>query len=226
MPFSKTGVFLLGCAAAMTVACTDTTGTNGAVPTQVTLSAVAPTAFQISAAPEVDGATVSSAALLSVDQIDSLVVSIERVEVLPLDSEVADTTGWIELPVVAPASLDLFALPTSEEGAITIAAGDLAPGDYGSVRLFIGSAQIWFNSEVSAPGHGGTFAPDEPYDVTIPSASQTGIKTDAGFTVPEEGGDIALTFDADATVQHVNLTGNGKIMMPPVIKVRGTLAGG
>ena len=226
MHSSRTGVFLLASVAAITVACADTTGTSGAVPTTVSLSAATPPLFEVVGVSGTGEATGDPSGLVSVDQIDSLMVSIERVEVLPSDSEVADTTGWIELPVVAPASLDLFALPTTEEGAVTIAAGDLVPGDYGSVRLFIGSAQIWFNAEVTAPGHGGTFAADEPYDVTIPSASHSGIKTDAGFTVPEEGGDIALTFDADATVQHVNLTGNGKIMMPPVIKVRGTLAGG
>lgn len=222
MRHSTTGHILLGSLMALTIGCADTTGTNGAVPTEVTLSAVTPLAFRIAGVAVADGATGDPTALLSVDEIDSLVVSVVRVEVLPLDSAVADTTGWIELATVAPASLDLFALPTGDEGAITIAAGDLVPGDYGNLRVFIESAQIWFNTEITAHGNGQVFAPDEPYDVIIPSADQTGIKTDAGFTVPEEGGDIALTFDADATVQHVNVTGNGKIMMPPVIKIRGS----
>lgn len=221
MRYAKSGVFLLGSVTAILVGCADTTGTNGAVPTRVTLSAAAPTMFQVTAVPGADGAAM---ALVSPDEVDSLMVTIERVEVLAIadtaDTATAGDGQWIEVPTVAPTAIDLLALPSAEEDGVTLAAGDLDPGDYGSVRLFISSAQIWFNTEVSAPGNGSSFSADQPYDVIIPSSSQSGIKTDAGFTVPDTGGDIALTFDADATIQHVNLTGSGKIMVPPVIAIR------
>ena len=59
------------------------------------------------------------------------------------------------------------------------------------------------------------------HPVEIPSAQNTGIKADIDLVV-EEGaeGDVGLLFDADATFANVIATGNGRVKMPPVIKVR------
>ena len=55
----------------------------------------------------------------------------------------------------------------------------------------------------------------------IPSAQNSGIKADIDLAV-DEGNveDVGLLFDADATFRHVVGTGNGRVLMPPVLKAR------
>jgi hypothetical protein len=36
----------------------------------------------------------------------------------------------------------------------------------------------------------------------------------------EDTGNVVLTFDADATIQHVTGTGSGRLLLVPVLKVR------
>ena len=45
-----------------------------------------------------------------------------------------------------------------------------------------------------------------------------GILTRTGFTIPEDGGDILLLFDPDVTIGHVVVTGNGTILIRPVLR--------
>jgi hypothetical protein len=54
--------------------------------------------------------------------------------------------------------------------------------------------------------------------VIFPSADSTGavLKTDDPFVVPAAGDTVALYFDRDDTVRHIIITGDGKIIVPPM----------
>ncbi len=66
-----------------------------------------------------------------------------------------------------------------------------------------------------------TFAADSTHAVRIPSAENTGLKTDIAFTV-EADTDVNLLFSPDATFQNVTATGNGQVILAPVIKAPDT----
>lgn len=180
---------------------------------------------------------------ISRSQIDSLVVDITKVEVraeLPDTENAADSAAeakadsekshedddhendertWVSLDVVGNGHLNLLKLPDSASAGITIATGTLAPGVYKHVRLFATNPMIFFNAPIITSA-GDTLKPGIGYPVTIPSADSTGaaIKTNERFTVPSGGGNVSLFFDADDTIRHVVLTGDGKIVVPPVIR--------
>ena len=44
-----------------------------------------------------------------------------------------------------------------------------------------------------------------------------GIMTNSGFTIPAAGGDVQLTFDANATIGNVIVVDSGKVVMRPVL---------
>jgi hypothetical protein len=130
----------------------------------------------------------------------------------------ADTlhTVWFTLDLIGSGRLDLVHLPTDSANGLILASGDVPSGDYRHVRLEISDATIWFNTPVTA-WNGLTFKADTGYSVLIPSAQQTGLKTDAGLTVPDGGGDVTLIFDTDATIRGALVTGSGKIVVVPVM---------
>jgi Domain of unknown function (DUF4382) len=129
----------------------------------------------------------------------------------------ADSVAWYTLDLVGSGRLDLLHLPTDSANGLVLASGDVPPGDYRRVRLEISDATIWFDTTVTA-WNGLTFKPDTGYSVLIPSAEQSGLKTDAGLTVPNGGGDVTLMFDTDATIRGALVTGSGKIIVIPVIR--------
>ncbi|MGD2135679.1 MAG: DUF4382 domain-containing protein, partial [Gemmatimonadales bacterium] len=223
------GVLILTAGAVAAVGCSDQAAPQATVPATVTLSRQSTSEFQ--SAIMASGAAVTSAQRpVSPAVVDSLIVVVQRVEVVSDSLTAEDGAGpgaaagrgpnagpavmhgagdgaWYALAVVGDGRLNLMALPSGEGDGLTVAAGEVPPGDYDHARLYIVSAEIWFNTVVTVPP-GRTFEPDEAYEVVIPSSDRTGIKTDAGFTVPETGGEIPLLFDADATVAHVNVTGS------------------
>jgi hypothetical protein len=177
--------------------------------------------------------------------IDSLTVDVAKVEVLAAnpDSENAadsaaetmadsgkhedqergddhenDERTWISLDVTAGGHLNLLKLPDSASGGLTIATGTLAPGPYKHVRLFVTNPVIFLKTQIVTPT-GDTLKAGVGIPVIIPSADSTGaaIKTDERFVVPSGGGTVQLYFDADDTIRHVVVTGDGKIIVPPVI---------
>ena len=180
--------------------------------------------------------------------IDSLIVTVTKIEVrVPLpDTENAadsaaeaakdsaharsddddddhehenDEVGWDSLAIVGSGHVDLIKLPDSASGGLTVASGTLAPGTYRHVRMFVTGPMIFFNTPIITPT-GDTLQPHVGYPVKIPSADSTGaaMKTDERFTVPTGGGNVPLFFDADDTIRHVRVTGDGKIIIPPTIR--------
>lgn len=184
---------------------------------------------------------------ISKADVDSLTVDVTKVEVLQVnpDSENAadsaaeakadsgkgkgedndadddhenDERTWVSLNVTAGGHLNLLKLPDSASAGLTIATGTLPPGTYKHVRLFATNAMIFLNTQIVTPA-GDTLKAGIGIPVKIPSADSTGavIKTDERFTVPNGGGTVQLFFDGDDTIRHIVVTGNGTIIVPPVI---------
>jgi hypothetical protein len=135
------------------------------------------------------------------------------------DDHENDERTWVSLDVTAGGHLNLLKLPDSASGGLTIATGTLAPGPYRHVRLFVTDATIFLKTPIVTPA-GDTLQAGVGLPVIIPSADSTGaaIKTDERFVVPSGGGTVQLYFDADDTIRHVVVTGDGKIIVPPVIR--------
>ena len=85
--------------------------------------------------------------------------------------------------------------------------------------VVISNASIVLNTTIGVGQ--ATFAADSSHAVRIPSAENTGLKTDIAFTVAADT-DVNLLFSPDATFQNVTATGNGQVILAPVIKVPDT----
>jgi hypothetical protein len=196
---------------------------------RVTMNRVGPAAATQAVA-EWFASAVDLQASIDVETVDSLMVTLDRIEFLPAVQDEEDENGengengdganggWLSLDV-EDVRFDLLALPATAETGVVLVIGELPVGDYGMVRLFVTDVTVWFNTAVEL-GQAFTYDADVGYDVFVPSGAQTGIKTDQGFSVPEGGGDVALVFDENASLTNVSATGNGKVILAPVIRVR------
>jgi hypothetical protein len=98
-----------------------------------------------------------------------------------------------------------FDLLTLQNGVTTtLGSSDVPAGHYDQVRLLVGEGS-------------NVMVDDVTHALEVPSGQQSGIKVIGGFDVPE-GGVLDLTIDFDAA-KSVVLTGNGKYLLKPVIKV-------
>ncbi len=211
-------------------ACTDGTGIgDGTGDVQITLGQTANAILsQVVAAPD---ALTSSGSMGRVDRdnIESLVVVITGIQLLPYCEEAGEHNGdgqcedrWVSLQLEEEGwvELNLMDLPTEGASPIVIAAGSVPVGEYHKARLFINSATVVF-VEPFAVGQ-STFEGGVEYEVEIPSARNTGIKVDIDLVVEADGEgngvEVGLLFDPDATIRGVVGTGSGRVLMPPVLK--------
>jgi len=201
----------------LAAACSDTPNTPDIVDVE----------FRSQRAPGVSSALASSlflsaagGAAISPDTIASLNVTVESIQVLPLLNNAAegDDAAWMTVPI-DPVTLDLTMLPTTDESPLVIASGKLPEGGYTNVRLFVGATSIVFKGPISL-GSGINFNGGEEYPVTIPSAAQTGIKTDMVFNAVQNT-EVTLVFDEGASYANVTLAGNGVVILAPVIRAPG-----
>lgn len=157
------------------------------------------------------------------DTVASLTVRVTRIDVLSEgDSAAADSSGaWQSLDLSAPVLVDLATLPVEGSSPLVIASGRLPVGAYANVRLFVDSAAMTFKGPLSL-GAGASFDAGTVYQVTIPSAAQTGLKTDASFTVDADStgtaNDVNLLFSPSSTFQNISVTGNATVTLAPVIR--------
>jgi hypothetical protein len=193
---------------------------------------------EIAAAPE------GTAGRVDRENVKWLRVTVTNIQVLAYCEDAGEQNGdgqcedlWEDLDLGdSPFDLRLDSLPSEDADAIPITAATPIPeGTYHKIRLFVSDAKVAFENPVTVGR--STFEafdhelvegddPTDPalwytHDVEIPSAQNTGIKADIDIEVT--GGDvteIALLFDADATYRNVIATGNGRVKMPPVLKVR------
>jgi len=125
---------------------------------------------------------------------------------------------WYSLDVVGNGHIDLLHLPPA---GLTLASGTVPAGEYGGARLIITDATIWFNTAIVA-SDSTTLLPDVGYPVSLPHrpGGMMGIMTNAGFTIPDGGGDVQLLFDPAATIGKVIVVDSGKVLMRPVLHPR------
>ncbi len=199
----------------------DTVGIGGSGELRVTMQRVA---GQTTTQAVSDGfASVANGSSKPIDasNVLSLTVEIANIQFLPaVADEGADDAGsWISL-TIAPVELDLMALPTGGEPPLVIAAGSVPAGNYRKVRLFVGDATIMFEAALRVGQ--AIFAGAVDHPVTIPSGAETGLKTDLAFTVENDSDgnpqELNLLFDEGATFQNATATGNGTVILSPVLR--------
>lgn len=183
------------------------TGISGTTSVQLTSGSSAASASLISFSQhgEAGGGNVS------LDMVSSIDVTLISVEALRLQAD--GEAQWAALEVDEQ-ELNLLDLP---EGGVEVARGELEAGDYCNVRFFVGDATITFNEDATLGGgpSATTFEADEPHDLFIPSAGNTGIKVPtARFSVDDEQENVTVAFEAGESVQTVNVTGAGVLMTP------------
>jgi hypothetical protein len=165
-------------------------------------------------------AAVSSGAV-SLEDVASIEVTISAVQAIRRGGDEAEAGGWVDLALSAAAQnpIDLLSLPGS---GIEIAAAELAPGEYGNIRIRFSDATISLNVDLSV-GPRTFAAADSPHPLFIPSGAQTGIKIPtAGFVVGDSGGEtVMIEFDSALSVQTIAATGAG-LLMTPVLTERGS----
>jgi hypothetical protein len=237
---------LLGCSDAVGVGGDSVTGDGPAAEATVVLQAgvAQPVVEAVLASltyPDDPGGNGDHGARITPDQVESLLLVVEHVEVLPsqqLQERVRARNRWREanepqnqegrgfhncerhddwyaLDVLANGEIDLMALPVEEGDGLVLAAGEIPAGEYKHARLFVSSATIRFNETIERPS-GVVFEAGEYYEVYVPSADVSGIKTQAGFIVSEGTSEVVLAFDGEATLRHVVVTAEGTIVVPPV----------
>ena len=223
-------------------ACGEVAGVDdGMGEVQVTLQeATAEALFNVVAA-EFANAPETTAGRVPRGEVELLTVTVTGIQILPYCEDAGEQSGdgqcedlWVPLDLDGEYELDLLTLPSEGSTAFEITAVTAVPeGVYHKIRLFISEAKVAFENTITV-GH-STFAafntddgfdPLVPttwvtHDVEIPSAQNSGIKADIDIeVVGTEVTDIGLLFDADATFRNVIATGNGRVLMPPVLKAR------
>ncbi len=218
-------------AATLLAACVDTIGNAEFATSEIRLRASGVAALSRVSSDILLSESGLTAAIAPSD-VASLTVTVTRIDYLPASAEDDDQNGndgngedgdssWQSLTLNADTTLDLMQLPSEGESPIVIASGSVPVGDYRKVRLFISSAEIIFANTIDV-GAAVTFDADTPYPVDVPSAAQTGIKTDVSFSVTESGGGetnaVDLLFDSGTTFSNVTATGNARVKMAPVLR--------
>ena len=132
------------------------------------------------------------------------------------DSARGPRFDWYTLDVVSGGTIDLMNLPTEDQAGLVVATGSVPPGDYDRVRLVIAEGYIWLNTAIVTP-QGDTLPANTAIPVVFPSG---GIMVAVELTIPDGGGDIPLVFNAAETFAHVLVTGDGRVIVTPVMRHR------
>lgn len=138
--------------------------------------------------------------------LDSVIIFVKRVEVHKAGSD--STSGWIVMNNTTRA----FNLLDLRNGAKAVL-GDsvLQPGQYTQIRLILDIGSYVVENGMK-------------HALTVPSGFQTGIKLNHAFTLePNTLYELMLDFNVD---KSINMTGNGKYMMKPVIRVMPVITSG
>jgi hypothetical protein len=100
-----------------------------------------------------------------------------------------------------------------EASGVEIAAGTLPAGHYNQVRLFFSTATITLADPITV---GAQTVDPGVYDITIPSATQSGLKIQVGrFEVPSGGTEtVVLELATNASIQTLIWNTNGFQMSP------------
>jgi hypothetical protein len=168
-------------------------------------------------APIAESAT-SALGKVPVSDVESLFLTFTSVSFRPVGADDDSTGGgWQSFMLPAPVTVDLLALPSESDSAVVMAAGTLVEGDYEALRFLVSDGSIYFNTTITIGN--STFDPDTEYEVTVPSGSTSGLKTDLSFSVSDSA-QVNLLFSTTATLDDVTATGSGKVILKPVFKAK------
>lgn len=166
-------------------------------------------------------ASIAGSAAIDPAIVASLTAQITEIQFLPAEGDEEDDGAWVSVELDEPVEVNLMTLPAEGESPLIIASGTVAEGEYRNVRLFVDNVVIRFSSAFSL-GAVATFDANVDYDVTVPSGAQTGIKTDAAFTVTADAAGnvnaVNLLFSTGSTFANATATGSGSVMLAPVIR--------
>lgn len=161
-------------------------------------------------------ATMGPVALEAVASIDVTITAVQ----VQREGEDEGNGPWVTLDLVAPATVNLLALPTDGGEGLLVATDEVDAGSYAHLRLLFSDASITLAQDVTLGAI--TFTAGTAYELNIPSGAQTGIKVQlGGIEVPDGGAaEVELLFDAATSVGNVLVTGSG-LQMTPVMHVGG-----
>lgn len=216
----RSGMARVGVLALTTVVAAgcDTVGPDGTEKVQVTMQKIASETATRALADGFASVAGGSYAPIDAGNVTSLTMQVDSIQfLLAVEDGVEDSGGWITLVLAGDVvTLDLASLPPAFAAPLVIAVGDVDPGSYQSVRLFVSDAEIMFVEDVSVGQATFDKAP-EIHAVTIPSGAQTGLKTNMAFIV-DGSTDVNLLFDEGTTFQNATATGNGTVILSPVLR--------
>ena len=208
---------------------------------QVTLQEAAAEALFNVVAADFASAPEATAGRVDRDLVRSLEVTVTSIQLLPYCEDAGEQLGdgqcedlWETLDLGDETfDLSLLELPSEDEDAISLGVATVPVGEYHKIRLFISRAEVTFSEDITVGRSTflaynadeefdpDTFANEIIHPVEIPSAQNSGIKADIDLVVGEDDTEpVGLLFDAEATFRNVIATGNGRVKMPPVLKVR------
>ncbi|MBM2832153.1 MAG: putative Ig protein [Dehalococcoidia bacterium] len=138
-------------------------------------------------------------------EVTGVEVTVESVEIHKAGAGQEDEKGWLPMALSGPSTFDLLQIRGIEQ---VLATANLTAGKYTQIRMNVTRVRV-------------SFREGQPVDATVPSGK---LKFVRPFDVVA-GQATVLLFDFDAD-KSVNVTGNGKAMFKPVIKLTVTKAKG
>lgn len=199
--------------------CDSATGTRAETRVQLSRSASSTAALLA------EGLLLDAGVATNVDMADvqSIEVTISRVQAIPGTEDPEAESGWISLDVSSETRVNLLALPVATEGGIDVARGELPAGTYRNLRFFVDSATVTFARDVAVAGgpNARTYEAGTAHPLRIPSVAQAGIRVPGeSFTVAgDAGADVTVLFESAASVRSIQSTGTG-LQMSPVLNAR------
>ena len=148
-------------------------------------------------------------------------ITVSKVRIHQSDNASDNSPGWTDITLNPPKTINLLDLndPTQPNFALlTLGETPLAAGHYTQLRLVLDKnngnqpSANWVILEGQDPNN-----PNNRIPLDTPSAIQSGIKLIHQFTV-NSGQRVDLLLDFDAC-HSIVMTGNGKYILKPVIKV-------
>lgn len=199
-------------------ACEDGIGVGARGTVDVTLSQSASAAAARAVG---EAAFEESAGKIDLSAIESIELDVTGVDLHRSGTAEDSTGGWVSLDVVAEggATVDLLEVPSETTVGIDLARGEVVAGDYRKLRIRFSGARIVF-AQTTQVGP-ASFDAGTEYELVIPSGTQSGLKTDIAVTIEEgETDTVQLVFAGSASAASINATGNGKVMMAPVLRTK------
>lgn len=122
--------------------------------------------------------------------------------------------GWISLDPALVAPLDILTLSTA---GVQVADGTVTAGRYNQVRFFFDTSELVLTEAIVV--NGVTIDPGT-YDVTVPSAAQTGLKLNLSNVEVDDGETetVAIELGLGATIGNLIWNANG-FQLSPVLRI-------